>query len=256
MPELLLLAIGAAGAFASGLLGIGGGIVLIPLALYLPPLFGLPAYSMSQVVAMSMVQVLAASSVGMVSHARRGAAPRALALPLGVAVGLGAIAGGLASGVVPEAAMKALFAAIALAAALLMGRPSPPSDEGEELPANFPMLPAAFLSLGVGFASGLLGIGGGALMIPMLTYLFRLPLRLVIGTSLAVVFVAGLMGTLGKALAHQIPWRESLFLVVGALGGAPLGVKLSHRLSVGWLRKLLAATLLVTAFNMVREIGF
>jgi uncharacterized membrane protein YfcA len=250
------MAIGFAGAFASGLLGIGGGVILIPLALYVPPFLGLPAYSMGQVIGMSMVQVLAASVMGLRSHARRGAVPRELVIPLAVAVGIGAVVGGLASGVLPEALLKVVFAAIALVAALLMLAPTQPAAEGTTIPEGFRRFPAALLSLFVGLASGLLGIGGGILMIPLLTTIFRLPIRLVIGTSIAVVFVAGLMGTLGKAMAHQIPWRESGFLVLGALAGAPLGARLSHRLPVSWLRKLLAVTLLVTAWRMIAEIGF
>ncbi len=254
MAELLLVAIGFLGAFASGLLGIGGGVILIPLALYVPPLFGIGPYSMAQVVGMSMVQVLAASLMGMRAHARWGSVPRELVVPLGIAVAIGALIGGVASGMVSERALTLVFAAIAVVAALLMMVPAAGSDEGTEVPKDFRFKLAAVLALGVGLASGLVGIGGGVLMIPLLTTFFRLPIRLVIGTSIAVVFVAGLMGTLGKALAHQIPWQESIFLVLGALVGAPQGAKVSHRLPVSVLRKLLAATILVTALRMVYEV--
>lgn len=256
MAELLLVAIGILGSFASGLLGIGGGVVLIPLALYLPPLLGVASYSMAQVVGMSMVQVLAASLFGLRAHASRGAVHRELVLPLGLAVGLGAIAGGILSGSVPEGVLTLVFAGLAIAAALLMLKPVKGSSEGTEIPKDFRKDLAAVLALGVGLASGLVGIGGGVMMIPLLTTVFRLPIRLVIGTSIAVVFVAGLMGTVGKALAHQIPWHESLFLAAGALIGAPWGARVSHRLPVGILRMILAATLMVTALRMVYEIVF
>ncbi|MNX11257.1 Sulfite exporter TauE/SafE [compost metagenome] len=254
VAELLLVAIGFVGAFASGLMGIGGGVVLVPMALYLPPLLGVASYSMAQVVGMSMIQVLAASVLGIWAHAKRGSVPRELALPLGVAVGLGAIAGGVASAYVSEGALRVVFAGLAMVAAGLMLFPAKGSDEGTTVPEGFRIDLAALLALGVGLASGLVGIGGGVLLIPILTTLFRLPIRLVIGTSIAVVFVAGLMGTIGKAMAHQIPWQESIFLVVGALMGAPLGARVSHRLPVGVLRKILAATLLVTAVKMVYEL--
>lgn len=254
VAELLLVVIGFVGAFASGLLGIGGGVILVPMALYLPPLLGLPSYSMAEVVGMSMVQVLAASALSMRSHARLGSVPRELVVPLGAAVGLGAIAGGLASGFVSEGLLRVVFAALAIAASALMLVPAKGTGEGTEIPTGFRTDLASVFAFAVGLASGFVGIGGGVLLIPMLTTLFRLPIRLVIGTSIAVVFVAGLMGTLGKALAHQIPWAAAIFLVVGALAGAPLGAKISHRLPVGVLRKLLAATIGVTAIKMVLEL--
>lgn len=254
MTELLLVAIGIVGAFASGLLGIGGGVILVPMVLYLPPLLGLSAFSTSQAVGMSMVQVLAASLLGVRAHAKRGSVPRVLAVPLGIAVGIGAIAGGLASGFVPESVLTLVFAGLAIVASGLMLIPARGNDDATEVPEGFKIDLAALLALGVGLASGLVGIGGGILMIPLLTAVFRLPIRLVIGTSIAVVAVAGVMGTLGKAMAHQIPWQESLFLVLGALAGAPMGARLSHRLPVGVLRKILAATILVTAVKMVYEI--
>jgi uncharacterized membrane protein YfcA len=254
VTELLLVAIGFVGAFASGLLGIGGGVILVPMILYLPPLLGIASFSMSQAVAMSMVQVLAASALGLRAHALHGLVPLRLARPLGIAVGFGAIAGGLASGHVSEGLLRIVFAALAIVAAGLMLVPAKGPGEGSEIPADFRVMPATILTVGVGLASGLVGIGGGVLIIPMLTTIFRLPIRLVIGTSIAVVFVAGLMGTIGKALADQIPWSASIFLVIGALLGAPLGAKLSYHLPVGVLRKLLAATILVTAVKMVYEL--
>lgn len=254
MAELLLVAIGVLGAFASGLLGIGGGVVLVPLALYVPPMLGVAAYSMSQVVGMSMVQVLAASVMGVGAHRRKGAVPMAIALPMGTAVGIGALVGGVASARVSETVLRGVFAALASVAALLMLVPIRNPAEGTEVPPDFRVALAALAAAGVGVLSGLVGIGGGVLLIPMLTTVFRLPVRLVIGTSIAVVLVAGLMGTLGKAMGHQIPWHESLFLVLGAMIGAPLGAMLSHRLPVGVLKKLLAATILVTAVRMVWEV--
>lgn len=254
VAELLLVAIGFVGAFASGLLGIGGGVVLVPMALYLPPLLGVASYSMVQVVGMSMVQVLVASTLSLQAHARRGLVPLQLAVPLGAAVGLGAIAGGFASALVSEGVLRIVFATLAIIASILMLVPAKGVSEGTELPEGFRIDLAAILAFGVGIASGMVGIGGGVLMIPLLTTVFHLPIRLVIGTSTAVVFVAGLMGTLGKALNHQIPWESAIFLVAGVLVGAPLGAKASHRLPVGVLRKLLAATIVVTAVKMVYEL--
>ena len=254
MAEGLLLVIGIVAAFASGLLGIGGGVILVPMILYLPAMLGVASFTMTQAVGMSMVQVLAASLLGLRSHAKFGAIPQAVAVPLGVSVGFGAIAGGILSGYLPDSVLTVVFAGLAITAAILMLVPVRGAGDGTEIPEGFRTDLASVMAVGVGLASGLVGIGGGVLMIPLLTTVFRLPIRMVIGISTAVVLVAGLMGTLGKALTHQIPWEDTIFLVAGALMGAPLGAWVSHRLPVGVLRKLLAATILVTALRMVYEI--
>ncbi|MFN3429302.1 MAG: TSUP family transporter, partial [Candidatus Sericytochromatia bacterium] len=88
-----LFAIGLLGAFFSGLLGVGGAILLIPMLLYLPPLFGLPAFDMVAVGGMTLVQVLAASLAGLLAHRKAGHFSWPVAWPMGLAIAVGATLG-------------------------------------------------------------------------------------------------------------------------------------------------------------------
>lgn len=254
MAIALLLALGFAGAFVSGLLGVGGAIVLIPLLLYVPPLFGLPAYPIGHVAGMTMVQVLAASLVGIAAHRRRGHFALGLAVPLAAASGVGAALGGWGSASPSERFMSLLFALLALLAGGLMLVPMPEPVEGEASLGGSRLAFGVAMAGGVGVLSGLIGAGGAFLMSPLMRVGLRLPMRTVIGTSLAIVLASGLLGTIGKALAGQIPWSETVWVVTGALLGAPLGATVSHRLQGKTLQWLLAAAILGSGLRMVWQL--
>lgn len=251
---VVLLGIGLVGSFLSGLLGVGGAILLIPLLLYLPPMLGAGRFSMVEIGGMTIVQVLAASLAGLAMHRRQGHFSRAVAWPMSVAIGIGSAIGGAGARYVPDATLQAIFAGIALAAAGLMFLPAAPDSGEAELPADFKPGRAAALAGAVGVISGLMGAGGAFLLAPLMRTALGLPLRLIIGTSLAVVAVSAGAGTIAKALTHQIPWGPTGYLVAGALLGAPLGAKVSKRLPVKALRWTLAVVIALTAIKMATEV--
>jgi uncharacterized membrane protein YfcA len=254
MMGLVLVGIGLVGAFLSGLLGVGGAIVMIPMLLFLPPLFGLAPFDMVAVGGMTIVQVLAASLAGLLTHRQAGHFAWPVAWPMGLAIGVGSAVGGVAAAWVPVRWLEALFAALAVAAVVLMLLPARGRDEGSEVPAGFRPGLAAGIAGVVGGISGLIGAGGSFLLTPLMRTVLKLPLRLIIGTSLGIVFVSALSGTIAKGLTGQIPWAATAFLVLGALVGAPLGAKVSHRVPARALRWFLAAAIAVTAIKMVWQL--
>lgn len=251
---VVLFGIGLAGAFLSGLLGVGGAIVLIPMLLYVPPLFGLQPFGMVAVGGMTIVQVLAASLAGMLTHRQKGHFSWRIAGPMGVAIGLGAAVGGLAAGWIPERGLLGTFALLSAAAGVLMVMPTRGQVEEGDVPDGFNPWMAAGIAGGVGVVSGLMGAGGAFLMAPLMRTVLKLPLRLIIGTSLGIVLVSALAGTLAKGLTGQIPWMEAGLLVVGALAGAPIGAKVSHRMPAHVLRWGLALAIGLTAVKMVLQV--
>jgi uncharacterized membrane protein YfcA len=250
----LLFSIGLVGAFLSGLLGVGGAIVLIPMLLYLPPLFGVGHLDMVAVGGMTIVQVLAASLAGMLTHRQQGHFSWAIAWPMAIAVGIGAALGGVAAPRLPEKVLLGLFAVLAVAAVVLMLLPVRAPADGDEVPAGFNPWLAAGIAGGVGLVSGLMGAGGAFLMAPLMRTVLKLPLRLIIGTSLGIVLVSALAGTVAKGVTGQVPWAEAGVLVAGALVGAPLGAKASHHVPADVLRWLLAAAIGATALKMVVQV--
>lgn len=254
MEGLVLVGIGAVGAFLSGLLGVGGAIIMIPMLLYGPVLFGFGPYPMAAVGGMTIAQVLAASLAGLLAHGQRGHFSWTVAWPMGLAIGVTSAIGGAAAGWVPDRVLQGIFAGLAIAAAALMLLPAGKADGGEALPAGFNPWLAGGIAGGVGLISGLIGAGGAFLMTPLMRTALKLPLRLIIGTSLGIVLVSALTGTVAKALTGQIPWGPTAFLVAGALAGAPLGAWVSHRVPAGALRWVLAVAIALTAVKMVLQV--
>ena len=130
---------------------------------------------------------------------------------------------------------------------------SPQSDDGKELPDHYNAGVAGALAGGVGLVSGVLGAGGAFLLVPLMHSVMRLPFRLIIGTSLAIVLVSAATGTLGKALTGQIQWMLAAWLVLGSMIGAPIGAWVSHRTPVKTLRWVLAGLIAVIGIRMLVE---
>lgn len=251
---LILVAVGFTTAFVSGLAGVGGAIVAIPLLIYLPPALGLSRLTIHEATGMSMVLVLVASVLGLWLHRRKGAFSMRIATPLILGMGLGATLGGLAAPWMPAFALQALFAALAAAGAVLMLMPARGDAGASDVTESYRPVAAAAVSGAVGIASGMVGVGGAFILTPLLRTVFGLPLRTIVGVSLAVVLSGAAMGTLGKTLVGQIPWSEALWLSLGAAAGAPLGALASHAVSVKALRWILAALILGAAAKLIWDL--
>ena len=245
MLPALLAVLGFAGAFLSGLVGVGGAIVMIPLLLYVPPLFGLDPLGIRVVAGVTMVQVFAAAVVGMASH--RASVDRGLLVALGPVMVAASFAGAWLSDLVAPIVLEMVFALMATIAALLMlglrNRATPETD----VPVRVNRGWAALAGGAVGLAAGLVGAGGAFFLIPVLLYGLRIPVRVTVGTSLAVVVASAAAGLLGKAVTGQVEWPLALALVAGALPGARLGAIVSRRTSTGRLVVVLGVAIALVA---------
>src|SRR5262245_11725083 len=121
---LLVLLLGLIGGTLSGLLGIGGGLVIVPLLLYAPLWLGFAPIDIRTATAVAVVQVTAATLSGAIAHRRRGAVYMRLAVPMSVASALGALVGAVTSAMVPGYLLLLTTAILATVAALLMFLPA------------------------------------------------------------------------------------------------------------------------------------
>mgnify|MGYP001573916139 CR=1 FL=1 len=248
---LELAALGFVGAFVTGLLGVGGAIVMIPLLLYVPPFLGIGSLGIKTVAAVTMVQVFAASLSGVLAHGRQQTVDRELALFGGLSMALASLIGAVSSKFVGERVLLGVFAVMATLAAPLMLLPVreprsrvPGKDERVNRPA------AAGLSAVVGFMAGLVGVGGAFLLVPILIFALGVSTHTAIGSSLAMTAISAFAGFIGKLATGQIPLAPSVAVVVGALPGAQVGAQLSRRIEAGLLRTLLAAIIILTAVRV------
>ena len=254
-PELagVLAGLGFAGAFVSGLVGVGGAIVMIPLLYYVPPLLGAGSLEIKTVAGITMMQVVAATAVGAWTHGRRGEVHRPLAWTGGAAMATAAFAGAVASRFVSGRALLTVFALMATAALPLMFVP-PSGALGGDPEMPFDRRAAVGYPAAIGFMSGLVGAGGAFLTVPVLIALVRIPVRLAIGTSLAMTSLAAVMGALGKVVTGQVPLGPAGAVVLGSLAGARVGAGLSGRVPTDWLRAILLVLIAMVTVRVWAEV--
>ncbi len=249
-PHALWILLGFIGAIFSGMFGIGV-VLTVPLLLYIPPLLGREALSIHTVTGTSTVQVAVVGLAGALSHVRDRRIQWSL-IPL-VAGGMApaALLGATLSREMSGPTLSAIFAVliVAAAAALIVGRNTdiPDSDVAA---ARVNRGLTLVLSAALGFLVGIVGLGGGFLLVPLLTYGLKVPIRVAVGSSLGILAVTGLASMIGKATTGQIDWLFAAALVAGALPGVRLGTWLGRRVNVRQLSLALGVLLAILAAKM------
>ena len=223
--EIALFVLAFCGAFVSGLVGVGGAIVMIPLLYYVPPLLGAGELPLTVVAGLSMTQVLAAAAMGTWSHGRYALVHRGLALTGGAAMAVGSLVGAVLTSHVSGRVLLVTFALMTtIALPLMFVSPADPAGGDDRAHDHASTAPSWSRSSGSSASwPGSSGRAGRSSLVPVLVGVLRLPMRLGIGTSLAMVGMSALTGFLGKALTGQVPLWPAVTVVLGSLTGAPLG---------------------------------
>lgn len=243
-----LTLIGTIGGCFSGLLGFGGGVVMFPLLYYVPPLLGLEALHAKTVAAVVITQVFFSTLIGGLTHLHSGRVHGRIALVAGLTSAAGAFVGGVASQWTSDRFLLLLFGIATFLVLGMMFLPAP-NKEAEKLPPE-KVVVAPFLlslcSLITGTLIGFLG-AGNFVFVPLLIYLFKVPTRIAIGSSLFIAMINTCFGFLGKLASGQIPWLVAMSVVIGACIGALVGEKIHRRIPASILRYLYAAMVGVIA---------
>ena len=250
-----LFSLGLMGGFVSGLLGIGGGIIMVPLLLYVPSALGVGTLTMKTVAGITSVQSFFGALSGAIGHRRYNRISVPLAYAVGGSTAAGSLAGSIASAYLSSETLLMVFAAMAIIAAIMMIIPkheAGPEPDVEGLVFNKPLAIAVGLFLGV--LSGIIGQGGAFLLVPAMLYILRIPTRITIGTTLAVGIASSAAVLLGRLGTDQIPYLMSAVLVAGVLIGAQVGSVMSQRTPRRLLRGVLSVLIAVTAIKIWYEL--
>jgi uncharacterized membrane protein YfcA len=248
---LTLTSLGLVGAFVAGRRGVGGAIVMVPLLLYGPPLLGLAGFDMKSVAGITMAQVLAAAASGVAAHARMRSVHGELAWLGGSTMAAGSFVGAVASHYVTARHLLVVFALMATSAvALLIRRVETAGQPIFAEQVTFVRGRAVGVCVGVGLLAGLVGAGGAFLLVPVLITVVGVPIRVTIGSSLAITAMSALTGFAGKLVTGQIPWGPAALVVLGAMPGAQLGAMVSRRVPGEWLRRALLGVVALTALRV------
>ncbi len=265
---LLLIAGGAAAGVFGSLLGLGGGILLVPL---LTLGFDLP---LREAVGVSLVSVIVNSSASAGVYLQKHVANLRLGMTLELFTAIGALAGGLIAFLISEQVLAALFAALLgyVAVSMARGSRSNAAAEAGSAPADPELVdPAGSIirsldgpgyrirrfgwgaigSIGAGIISALLGVGGGLVKVPVMHLLMGVPLRVATATSNLMIGVTASASAIIYLLRDQIDPFVAGPVAVGVFVGASVGSRTAHRIDLRILRLLFVVVLAYTAVQMI-----
>jgi hypothetical protein len=253
--HLFLLCAGSIVGFFSGLLGIGGGILMFPLLLYMPPLLGLDGISVKNITGLTMIQGFFASLSAMFFYKKHNLVNKSLVVTLGMSLFASALAGSFASKLVPDKPLLFIFGGLAFAASLLMLIPRGyANDDLTEDKVEFDKSTAILIGITIGFLIGLVGQGGAFILIPLLLYVLKIPLRVALGSTLAIGLFSSSAGLVGKIATGQVPFQMIAALLLGAVPAARIGGAVSKQTRSQLLRWILAGVIIVTAVKIWADI--
>ncbi|NOU50741.1 sulfite exporter TauE/SafE family protein [Pseudoalteromonas sp. JBTF-M23] len=267
MSDAILLIVscallGSVVGFLAGLLGIGGGLVIVPILSAILRYFDVVPESQIVLVAIatSLASILFTSTSSALAHHRNGNVPWNIAPFIMGGVGIGALVSGFLAALLPEPVIRGIFAvSVVLIATRMLYSSSKKTVSQRALPSG-PTL--SVITTLMGGLSAMIGIGGGALIVPLLSY-FSLDIRKAIGCASASGIVIALFGSLGyitSGIAHYtVAQGFAGFIYLPALFGivltswfmAPIGAKSTQFLPVSTIKKIFAALLFVIATHMI-----
>ncbi|KON68781.1 membrane protein [Peribacillus butanolivorans] len=247
---ITIFLIGFIGSYISGMLGIGGSIIKYPMLLYIPPLFGLAAFSAHEVSGISAVQVLFASIGGVWAYRKGGYLNKTLIIYMGVSVLIGSVIGSFGSQSMSEDGINIVYGLLALIAAVMMFIPKKGIDDVPLDQVTFNKWLAAILALIVGLGSGIVGAAGGFLLVPIMLVVLKIPTRVTIASSLAITFISSIGATVGKISTGQVDFYPALIMVIASLIASPLGAISGKKMNTKILQVILALLILATAMKI------
>ena len=259
---LVYMFFGAIAGVLAGLLGVGGGLVIVPIITYTLPLQGIDTpYNHLIALGTSLASIAFTSVSSFMSHHKNGAVRWEIVKSITPGILVGTFVGGYVASLIPVIFLKGFFVCFLYYVAVQMILNIKPSA-GRQVP-GFAGNSAA--GLGIGMVSSFVGIGGGTLSVPYMAWC-NVPIHKSIGTSAAIGFPIAIAGALSYIVSglkvEGLPEFSAGFIFLPALAGiamasvltAPLGAKLAHALPVNKLKKCFAFLLFAMGTQMLYKL--
>ncbi len=258
---VVLLVTGCVVGFAGGLLGIGGCFIMVPVQYWVYTGMGIdPGLAIKIAFGTNLFVVLPTAISGSLAHNRKGAVLWKAALYLGSCGLIGAIAGSTIASHIPGIILKITFGAVILAGGIRMLTAKPPKIDDE--PQDNPLIWILW-GLPLGLITGFVGIGGGVVMIPVMTLFLKFKMHKAVGTSTAVMIFASIGGLIGYIInglgVPGIPaphlgyvhiW-SGLLLAVTSILMAQVGARAAHLLPARQLKLIFIAVMFYMGLKMI-----
>ncbi|MBW5445654.1 TSUP family transporter [Cohnella sp. CFH 77786] len=262
---LILFVIGAISAVFGSIVGLGGGIITVPVLVLLgPSLLGEPVSSQTAVGTSLAVLIFTALSATW-TYRKQGKVDYRSGWLFFITGGPAAMAGAQLTNAISQGPFQlafGIFMFVMFALMVARERMKPlhfdwkikrefTDGAGNRYEFGYNIGLALLIGCGVGMASGLFGIGGGSLFVPLMVLLFRFPPHVATATSMFVILLSSALGSGVHAWNGNVDWRLFAALAPGALAGGRAGAVIAGRLSGRQLLWLLRATLLAVALYLI-----
>ena len=256
---VIFLVLGSVAGVLAGLLGVGGGLVIVPMIDYTLAIQGMTGEDVHRLaLGTSLATIMFTSVSSFMTHHRNKAVIWTIVKHIAPGILTGTFLGSKVAAYLPTRPLKAIFLVFLLYVGMQMLLNIKPKAS-RDIPG---LAGNSLAGLVIGLVSSLVGIGGGSLSVPYMTWC-NVPMHKAIGTSAAIGFPIALAGAAGFLInglgVEGLPPHTVGFIYLPALLGiaaasvctARLGAKLSHRLPVGKLKKVFACLLSVMAYSLL-----
>jgi uncharacterized membrane protein YfcA len=258
----MLLAIGAFAGVLAGLLGVGGGIILVPAFYYAFSTLGYESPQLMQMcLATSLATITVTSVRSVLAHSKKGAVDWDILKGWAFGIAIGAIFGVTVASSLRSTALQAIFGGLAIVVGLYMALGRPHWRLGQAMPMG---AKGYLISPVIGFLSVLMGIGGGSFGVPTMS-LFNVPIHRAVATAAGFGVIIAVPSVAGFLLV-DMPQGASPPLSIGAVNfiafglviamtliTAPYGAALAHKTDATRLKRIFGAFLVLVALNMLRK---
>jgi uncharacterized membrane protein YfcA len=260
---VVLVLIGLGVGFVASMVGVGGGVFIVP-TLTLGFLF-----SLHNAVGTSLVVVLFTALAGAFAYYRQKRIDFKVGLILSASSVPGAIAGAYLTSFITSQQLTMGFAVFLVLIAIKMmvnfkgaskfskmwgsWDRSLTDSEGRKFEYTVNVALVFFFAFFGGLSSGLLGIGGGALMVPILSIVGNLPMHITVATSMFMMIFASSSGVVSHVQLGNVNFEFAAFLALGVVVGSQIGARVAKKVSAKWLRRIFAVVLIIVSINMFFE---
>jgi uncharacterized membrane protein YfcA len=242
------------------MIGMGGGILYVPILLF-------AGYSFKEAPSVSLILIAATSVAALTTFWKNKKIDFKLALIIDPATDVMAFLGGYYSSFLPENALKVLLVIILIIAGILMVKNTKMKTKNtkaksiwwwhrkfnnEKYSVNLPLV--IFAAGLVGVLSGMLGITGGIIKLPIMVLLCGVPMDIAVATSTVMVAITALSGLAGHSLHGQVNWQTGFILAIATVLGGLIGSRISLKTDKKKLKKIFGVILLLTAFKFILQL--
>ncbi|MDP4169887.1 MAG: sulfite exporter TauE/SafE family protein [Bacillota bacterium] len=269
MEWILLLLLGLAASSLGSLIGLGGGIIIVPTLLYLGTIHGFAHLTPQVAVGTSLFTMIFTGLSSTLSYMKHKTVDYKSGLIFLIGSGPGSILGAWVTEKLNLHSFNLFFGLFIILVSIVLTlknklKPIPfrkdkgifrtfTDNEGKTFEYGFSPLIGVLISFFVGFCSGVFGVGGGSLMVPAMILIFFFPPHVAVATSMFMIFPSSVLSSITHIMLGNVNWAFALALIPGAWIGAKVGVYLNTKLKSKTIVIILRTILVIVGLRMIYE---